>query len=333
MLRKLIRIWLDFSAQMKKQNISAYAASTAFFLFLSVIPMLMVVCSVIPYTPITEQNLVTAFTDMTPDIADAMVESLVVDVYQNSVGILSVALIAMIWSAAKGVMALMRGLNAVNGVEEKRNYFVIRLIASFYTLIMLVVLILSLFLMVFGNQLVDIALHRIPQLQMFVSFLMHFRFLFVWAVLILLFGLIYAYIPDTKLKFTEQIPGACFAAVVWSVFSWGFSMYVSYGKGYSIYGSLTIIVIIMLWMYFCMYIILIGAYLNRYFRPVNRALVNRASTQSELVRENRKRIRQIRRIRRKQRHYTEIGGKTEITDQTADRIPGQNQNQNPTDRN
>ena len=34
-------------------------------------------------------------------------------------------------------------------------------------------------------------------------------------------------------------------------------MYVSYGNGYSIYGSLTIIVIIMLWMYFCMYIILI----------------------------------------------------------------------------
>ena len=164
MLRTIISIWRDFSSQMKKQNISAYASSTAFFLFLSVIPMLMVVCAVIPYTPVTEQNLVTALTDVTPDIADAMVESLVVDVYESSVGILPVALIAMVWSAAKGVMALMRGLNAVNGVDEKRNYFVIRFIASFYTLIMLVVLILSLFFIVFGNQLVDIALHRIPQL-------------------------------------------------------------------------------------------------------------------------------------------------------------------------
>ena len=235
-----------------------------------------------------------------------MASDLVVDVYESSVGILPVALIAMVWSAAKGVMALMRGLNAVNGVDEKRNYFVIRFIASFYTLIMLVVLILSLFFMVFGNQLVDIALHRIPQLQMFVSLLMNFRFLFVWAVLILLFGLIYTYIPDTKLKFTEQVPGACFAAVVWSVFSWGFSMYVSYGNGYSIYGSLTIIVIIMLWMYFCMYIILIGAYLNRYFRPVNRVLVNHASSKSELARENRRRIREIKKIQRRKKHYTEI---------------------------
>ena len=116
----------------------------------------------------------------------------------------------------------------------------------------------------------------------------------------------YTYIPDTKLKFTEQVPGACFAAVVWSVFSWGFSMYVSYGNGYSIYGSLTIIVIIMLWMYFCMYIILIGAYLNRYFRPVNRVLVNHASSKSELARENRRRIREIKKIQRRKKHYTEI---------------------------
>ena len=69
MLRTIISIWRDFSSQMKKQNISAYASSTAFFLFLSVIPMLMVVCAVIPYTPVTEQNLVTALTDVTPDIA------------------------------------------------------------------------------------------------------------------------------------------------------------------------------------------------------------------------------------------------------------------------
>jgi membrane protein len=76
------------------------------------------------------------------------------------------------------------------------------------------------------------------------------------------------------MKFEEQLPGAFFAATVWSMFSWGFSLYVTYSNSYSIYGSLSIIVIIMLWLYFCMYIMLIGAYLNRYFRPVNRVLVN-----------------------------------------------------------
>lgn len=273
MIRKLYLIGRDFSAQMKKQNISAYAASIAFFFFLSIVPMLMVICMVIPYTPLTEENLVQAVTDITPDRVDPVVEDLIADVYDKSAGILSIAVIATLWSAAKGVMALMQGLNAVNGVDEKRNYFVIRAVACLYTVVMLIVVILSLFINVFGNQLVNLALHRIPQLQRLVAFLMHFRFLVVWAVLTLLFATVYAFMPDDKLRFREQIPGATFAAVVWSVFSWGFSMYVDYSNSYGIYGSLAIIIIILLWMYFCMYIIMIGAYLNRYFRPVNQALV------------------------------------------------------------
>ncbi len=273
MFRKLCMIGSDFSAQMKKQNISAYAASIAFFFFLSIVPMLIVICTVIPYTPLTEENLVQAITDITPDIADPLAESLVAEVYERSAGILSVAIIATLWSAAKGVMALIQGLNAVNGVTEKRNYFVVRGVACFYTFVMLIVVILSLFLNVFGNRFVDIALYRIPQLKRLVSLAMHFRFLVVWAVLTLLFAMIYAFLPDDKLRFREQIPGATFSAVVWSIFSWGFSLYVNNSDSYGIYGSLAIIIIILLWMYFCMYIIMIGAYLNRYFLPVNRILV------------------------------------------------------------
>lgn len=274
MIRQLFAILLDFSGKMKKQNISAFAASTAFFLFLSIVPMLIMVCTIIPYTPLTEEDLVEAVTDLTPDQVDGLAESLISDIYKESAGVLSVALIATLWSASKGVMALMRGLNAINGVEENRNYFVVRVIASFYTIVMLIVVVLSLFLMVFGDQLVNLTLHRFPQLKQLVSFIMNFRFIFVWAVLSVLFAAVYAYVPDKKLAFREQIPGAVFSAVVWSVFSWAFSYYVTYGNTYGIYGSLSIIIIVLLWMYFCMYIIMIGAYLNRYFEPVNRAMLN-----------------------------------------------------------
>lgn len=272
MLRKLYLIGQDFSAQMKKQNISAHAASIAFFFFLSIVPMLMVLSMIIPYTPLTEENLTETVADIIPDKVVPLVESLIAEVYDKSAGSLSIAVLATLWSAAKGVMALMHGLNAVNGVEEKRNYFVVRGVACLYTVVMLVVVILSLFLNVFGNQLVNLALHRLPPLQKLAAFVMNFRFLVVWVVLTLLFAAIYAYVPNDKLKFKEQIPGATFAAVVWSIFSWGFSIYVDYSNSYGIYGSLAIIIIILLWMYFCMYIIMVGAYLNRYFRPVNQVL-------------------------------------------------------------
>lgn len=274
---KLYRITRDFSSQMKKQNISSFAASTAFFLFLSLVPMLVVVCTIIPFTPLTEENLIAAIRDFVPDVLDPLVQGWVTEVYDKSAGILSIAAIATLWSAAQGVLALMRGLNAINGVEEKRNYFVIRMIASFYTLIMLIVLILSLFVMVFGNELVMLILHKMPKFQLLVSFIMQFRFLFGWCLLALAFAVIYTYVPNKKLKFREQLPGAVLASMVWIGFSWGFSVYVENSSSYSIYGSLSVIIIAMLWLYFGMYIMLVGSYLNRYFQPVNKVLVKRIS--------------------------------------------------------
>lgn len=265
MVRKIYELMRDFSAQMKQKNIGTYAASTAFFLFLSLVPMLVLICTIIPFTPLTEENLVTVVTDITPPVADSLAMRLISEVYDKSAGILSIAAIATLWSAGKGLLALRQGLNAINGEGEKRNYFLARVICSIYTLVMLLMIILSLFVMVFGNRLVDITLHRFPQLQALVEFLMQFRFLFVWGLLTLLFAAIYAYIPDRKLKYREQIPGALFSSVVWSVFSFGFSIYVERPGAYGIYGSLSIIVIIMLWMYFCMYIVMIGAYINRYY--------------------------------------------------------------------
>lgn len=273
LIRKLYIILRDFGRQMGRQNISAFAASTAFFFFLSLVPMLIMVCTIIPYTPLTEENLVTAVTDLTPDMIDPLAQSLIAEVYDKSAGILSIAVIATLWSAGKGVLALIRGLNAINGVVEERNYFLLRVIASFYTVVMLLIVVLSLFIMVFGNQLVEFLLHSVPQVKVIIEFLMNFRFLFVWMVLTVLFSAVYAYVPNKKLHFREQISGASFSAVVWSVFSWGFSIYVGRPQSYSIYGSLSIIVIVMVWMYFCMYIVMIGSYLNRYFQPVNKVLV------------------------------------------------------------
>ncbi len=269
---RLYYIARDFSWQMTKKNIGAFAASTAFFLFLSMIPLLMALCAILPYTSLTEANLIAALTQFTPDAMDALVVSVVSDVYARSAGTITVFAIVTIWSAAKAMLALIHGLNAVNDFEETRNYVVLRSIACIYTVIILIAMILALFVMVFGNLIVDILLSDIPQLHILVQFIMHFRFLFSWAVLTMIFSLIYAFVPSKKLKFKAQMPGAAFAAVVWSVASFAFSIYVDYFDGFGAYGSLTTVVIIMIWFYMMMYILLIGAHINRYFGPVYKFL-------------------------------------------------------------
>lgn len=273
MLHKCWVIWRDFSVKMRKLNIAAHAAGTAFFFFLSLVPMLVVICMVLPYTPLTAKDLMELVRHVVPSAAESLAIGLVESVYHKSAGKLSLAIVVTIWSAGKGVLGLMRGLNALNDVEEKRNYFQVRTIASFYTVVMLVVIILFLVVMVFGNQLAQVILYHLPQLQPVAAFYMNFRFLFVWALLTMLFAAVYTYVPDKKLIFKEQVPGACFTAVAWSVFSWGFSLYVNRSGTFSIYGSISIIVIVMFWMYLGMYIVLVGAWINHYFAPVNRVLM------------------------------------------------------------
>ena len=265
-VQKLIAQGFDFARLLRKKNISAFAASTAFFLFLSLIPMLMLLCALIPYTPLTESALMKAVTDIAPDSVDPLLVGIIVDVYDKSIGLVSVTAIVTFWSAGKGVMALMQGLNAVHQAEEKRNYFVLRLVASFYTIVMLLAMLFSLLLFVFGSVWFEGIIGQIPQTYYLLDTLLKFRLLFFMIMMIVALALIYTHVPAISLQFKAQLPGAVMAAVGWSLVTFGFSVYIRHFNGFGTYGSLTTVIILMLWLYACMYLVMTGAFLNRYLR-------------------------------------------------------------------
>lgn len=282
MFKRLLFIGYDFGKQMSRKNISAFAASTAFFLFLSLIPALMLLCAIIPYTPLTEANLMSVAREISPDAMDALLTSIIADVYDKSIGIISITAVATLWSAGKGVLALMRGLNAINDVEENRNYLLLRLVACLYTVLVLVAVLLSLLIMVFGNSIIRLIEGVIPQTSYLFDLLMHFRSPFVWVVLTIVMALMYAYVPGARLGFKMQLPGAVFAAVAWSIMTWAFSVYVDVFNGFNTYGNLTTIIILMLWLYATMYITLVGAYMNRYFKPAFQFMVGKHSQRGNM---------------------------------------------------
>ncbi len=227
----------------------------------------MVLVSILPFTVLSESDLISTMDTVMPEFMVPLLDTIISDVYERSTGILSLAILVAIWSAGKGMLAMIRGLNEINEVKERRNYFILRIEASGYTLIMLSAVLVALILMVFGNTLLDVVLSYYPKLAQPLELIRNLRFLVSWGVLTLLFAVIYTYVPSIHQKFLYQLPGATFSAVVWSVFSFFFSIYIKYFDGFSTYGSLTTIIIILLWMYFCFYIIMIGAFLNRYFAP------------------------------------------------------------------
>ena len=295
MRKKIWVIFNDFISNMKRKNISAYAASTAFFSFISTIPALVLVCYILPYTPLTQGDLLTAIQEILPDSILPMIGEIISEIYKEQTLAISISTILLIWMAGKGMMALIQGLNTINDEEERRNYFVIRIVASLYTLGMIVAILVSLFLMVFGEtifeKLKDL-LNLIPYVSMAIEILINFRILVVIGLLTVIFTFIYWLVPDKKMKYKKQLPGALFAAVLWYAFSYVFSLYVDIFHGFSVYGSLTFVVVIMLWYYFCMYIILMGAQVNQYFSPAYPYVFGFVSRSQEKKRQKREKKRQ-----------------------------------------
>ena len=243
-MKTILSVVRDFLKGAGEKNLSVYAAGSAFFVILSVVPIIIVISCIIPVTGLTEEIIYEAVTTFLPATTKEFMVSLIRYIYSNSNGMLPMAVILAIWSAGRGMLSLIRGLNEIHGITEKRGYIRLRIVSSFYTVILLLGLIFTLVISVFGQS--------------------KFRFFLVILILSIIFTLLYTYVPDRKTFLRKQFYGGSMAALGCSVFSYCFSVYVDNYNDFSSYGSINTIIIIMLWLYFTMYILLYGAYIGNY---------------------------------------------------------------------
>lgn len=249
--------------QASKVHMGAYAAQAAYFLMLCMIPIILLLLTLVQYTPVTKADVMTAVIQVFPASVDSMITSIVNQVYNQSTGIIPVTVIIAMWSAGKGVLSITTGLNCIYGCPETRNYFFLRIRATLYTIMFIVVILVLLVLSVFGNSLNLLILEHLPFLSGTADWLIEERTVISPAVLVVFCLLIYKFLPNRRDRLIRQLPGAAFAALGGLVISWIFSVYLDIFEGFSsMYGSLTTIVLIMLWMYFCMYSILLGGEIN-----------------------------------------------------------------------
>lgn len=238
MLPTSLRTLRKFLTQLRDDFISAFAAQAAFFIILSFIPFIMFLFTLLNFFPLDEGILT-----------------------RLPAGILSGT--AALWSASRGTLALVRGLNAVYKHKETRNYFHIRALSMVYTLCFAALLIVTLILLVFGNRLYDWVMSQLPILKDLAFLIMSLRSLGTIIILTLFFLLLYLVIPNRKSRLLKELPGAILAAGGWMGFSFLFSFYIDHGPNASFaYGSLTTLAFSMLWLYFCMYILFVGAEIN-----------------------------------------------------------------------
>ena len=151
-MMKTINKIREITGQVSQKHVGAYAAQSAYFFVLSMIPIILLLLAIIQYTPVTKADVMTAVVNLFPEtnMQDFMV-GIVNEVYNQSKTVIPITAIVALWSAGKGVLAVSTGLNCAYELRETRNYVFLRIRASIYTILFIAAIVMALVLSVFGN--------------------------------------------------------------------------------------------------------------------------------------------------------------------------------------
>ena len=288
-MKRNIRILVTyFSKKVYKDNITAYAAQAALFIFMSLIPLLLVLLWLLRFTPVTPALIIKGLDLILPNSIADWFEPLIEDAYSSSLTALWIAILLALYSAAKCIHSLRNALNIAYEIRETRNWFKLRVRAMLETLLFIVVVVLSLWLVFFGTQIQDLIEANTPNVSLAIvtSRIIDCRLLIMFVFLILIFAYIYMVLPNRHATFKSQLPGAVLCTVTWYFFTFGLSFVIRYMNGFSFYGSMTTLVIILFWLYFGMLFFLFFGEFNYYFEGRVRAYrMNRAKRRTEEFRQ------------------------------------------------
>lgn len=278
MFQPIIRLIRAFTKKINNDGISALSAHAAFFVLISFFPFAMFLLTLLSFFPLFTENSPSVDLSLLPGAVSATIIQAFTELSNRANGtILSITVILAIWSASRGILSIMRGLNSIHNIKETRNYIITRIMATCYTVIFAILLLVMMLIFVFGNQLTLWLIERFPALADFALIIISLRTAVGICVLIFFFLLIYISLPNRKTSLWREFPGAVLTAAGWIGFSFLFSFYVNNFSNYTaIYGSLTAIVLCMLWLYACMYILFLGAEINSilYNPSVRKAAMN-----------------------------------------------------------
>ena len=267
-----IPIVKDFLSKLKRDNVGAYAAQATLFIIMSVLPFLLVLSSLIRYTPVTESMILNGIHKFMPGSISPLFVSVIDETYKNSAKLLVPAIIIAIYSSAKAVQSLRYGLNIIYDIPETRNWFVLRFRAMLDTLLLILVMIVLLLLLVFGRKIQGILVQHAPIVSKVTEIILKMRMVVIFIMLIAVFCFIYKFLPNRKATYRSQLIGAVGCAAAWYVFSFGLSIYVNFFQGFSLYGSLTTLLLIMFWLSICMYIFMVCGEVNSRFEVLWRQI-------------------------------------------------------------
>lgn len=253
-----------FSQKVTQADLSGMGAQLAYFFLLSLFPLLIFVMTLVPFLNLPQEQVYTMMKELLPEQVYSLIGDTLKDVLENrNGGLLSVGILATLWSASNGVNALIKSLNQSYGKAETRPFIIARSMSVVFTLVLILLVVVALILPVFGSQIGHFLANTIGLGEQFGAIFDKFRILL--PPLVIFCGLVFMYWlgPNVKMYLRSAIPGAIVSTVCWLVISYVFSIYINNFSNYSAtYGSIGGIIILMLWLYITGMVLMIGGLVN-----------------------------------------------------------------------
>ena len=259
--KKFIKTTLE---RVAAAEIGPSAATIAYYLLLSIFPLIIAIGNVLPYLKIEPDTVLPYINAMLPESIYEMLEGTISSLLvKSNGGLLSVSAIATLWAASRSINSLQNSLNKVYGVAEQTNKIFTRLFSFVAIFLFLVAMMVIALVFILGQSVLD---YLLPIFNLPNSISGVFGTL-KWPVtmfsLFLTMSIIYGFLPNAKLRLRFIFPGAAFTTIGWMVLAQGFGLYTRYfSTGFSSYGFIGGFIVFMLWLDFAATLIIIGGVIN-----------------------------------------------------------------------
>jgi membrane protein len=255
----------DLILRLQRVEVSALAAQLAYFFLLSFFPLLIFLVTLLPYLNFDTTQVYAFLVNIMPDEVYRLIEDTLNEILtiRNS-SLLSIGVLGTIWSASKGVNALIRALNKAYDTET-RGSIIDRGLSLVFTIAFVIVMAVALLLPVFGQQIGHFLFSIVGIEEQFEIVWERLRWSMPLLLIFIVLMGIYWVVPNTspRLKLIGVWPGALFSTLAWLAVTYVFSFYISNFANYSAtYGSIGGVIILMLWLYFTGIILIFGGILN-----------------------------------------------------------------------
>lgn len=260
---KLVKWVNDFFKKLGDDHVSEYTAQCAYYTFLSFIPFIILLLSLVKYMNIDKDTLAYIFEAILPGVMKNSVLDVIQEVYSKSIEVISISAIFMLWSASKSFFALYKGLSSLYN-KQGENYILLLIKGVIGAVIALLLIIGILVLLLFGNSIESTIRENFSGTSIILNVILASRSVLSIGIMFLIFLFVYRFTAiDNGKLFKNCVLGASFTAIAWYVISFFFSIYVDIFTNFSvIYGSLATLIIILMWLNAIIYAIFLGAEIN-----------------------------------------------------------------------